>query len=719
MTVDPVAALLSPASIGIVGLSADPGKHGSRVLANLRKLGYPGNIYGGNPRGDVIDGIQTTPSVLDWPSAPEVVVAAVPASGVIETIRQAGQLGSRVVVLFGGGFAEAGPEGKRTQQRLADSARRAGVRLLGPNSGGVISPGSRVALSFLTCLDRPADQIRSGPVAVVTQSGGTGSYLHNLAAAAGSGLAASVSTGNEADITIADAIEALSRAEGVGSIAVVAETIRDGRRFLEAVRAAHRAGRPVVLCRLGRSARGRELMLSHTGALATEDRVLDGVCDALGITSAATPGELLDLAQIAAHTTLPAGPRVGVVTHSGGIAILCSDLGSEEQIVLPKPPESAAIRLRPLLQYGAVSNPLDLGAIIGGPHRFAESVREFQECGSYDLVLAVTTPHPPSHTAERASGLVTLAAADRTVPIVNLWMAGDLGAEGLALLRRAGAAVTEEPRAALRAIGALVRFAGQRGELLSAEPADPSPAGEVWLRATAGVPRPAPGGSLSEHSAKQWLREIGLPVVGGVRARTVADACTAAEQLGYPVVVKANAADLPHKSRVGAVRIGARDRDEVAAAFEDVCEAVATRVPAAVGDGVLVERFCPGTELMVGCIVNRSFGPVVAVGSGGRNAELEAQVSISPAPVSHRQAGRMLMRLPVVAAPERASDQGLPDIDALAEIVSKLSRQFVALLDHIQELEVNPITWNGTGWQVLDALVRPRVPRRISHRLAG
>lgn len=430
---DAFRALLSPDSVAIVGLSTDPGKHGARVLRNLRALGYRGEVWGVNRNATSVDGVPVVPSVAALPATPDVVVCAVPAAGLPEVLEQAGERGTTTAVVFSGGFAEAGEQGRRAQDELVRVARASGLRILGPNSGGVIHPPGRLALSFLTCLDRPSAEIRPGPVGLVTQSGGTGSYLFNLAAARGGGLAASISTGNEADLELAGAVAALADQDTVRAIAVVLEAVRDGPAFTTAVRHAHAVGKPVVALLLGTSDHGRRLMRSHTGALAAPARVLEGVCDSLGITVTRTPAELLDVATLMACATVPRGGRVGVVTHSGGTAILLSDLAADEGIDLSAPPPSLARRVTPLLEHGSPTNPLDLGAIIGGPRRFVDAVRMFTESDAYDVVLAVTSPHPPAHTPVRVDDLIALHGGRTS--LLQLWLAGDVGADGLRRLR--------------------------------------------------------------------------------------------------------------------------------------------------------------------------------------------------------------------------------------------------------------------------------------------
>lgn len=354
-----LGGLLDPRSVAIAGLSSDPAKHGRRVFANLRKLGFAGDVWGVNPGVPQIEGIAVYPSVADLPVPPDLVVCAVPASATVEVVSQCSGVGAMVV--FASGFGETGPDGLARQVELSQKAAEVGVRMLGPNSGGVIRPGRGLAASFLTCLDRPADQIRTGPVGVVTQSGGTGSYLHNLAAARGGGLAVSVSTGNEGDIKLGEAVEAVARLDEVKALLALVETVRDGLAFIDAVETARSLGKPVVVGRIGTSSQGKTLMRSHTGAMAVPEAVLSGVLDALGVVVAELPGEAYEVAEMLGRIAPPAGKRSAIVTHSGGMAILLADLAERHGLHLPSPSTELETKLGPLLDHGAANNPLDMG----------------------------------------------------------------------------------------------------------------------------------------------------------------------------------------------------------------------------------------------------------------------------------------------------------------------------------------------------------------------
>jgi acyl-CoA synthetase (NDP forming) len=569
--------------------------------------------------------------------------------------------------VFAGGFGEAGPEGQALESALAEEVANLGVRMLGPNSGGIIRPGRGLAASFLTCLDRPADQIRSGRVGVVTQSGGTGSYLHNLASARGGGLAISISTGNETDIKLGEAIDAVSRLDEVRVVLALIETVRDGPAFIESVRASAERGKSVVACRIGTGSHGKTLMTTHTGAMAVADKVLDGVLHSLGVVVAETPGEAYEVAEVIANSPAPTGGRTAIVTHSGGIAIHLSDLAERHGVDLPAPGPDLRAVLDPLLDHGAANNPLDMGGIIGGAARFSEVIGVFAEAGEYDMVLAVSTAHPPAHTEERVRGLLAL---DPQVPVVHLWMAGDQASAGWEALVAADAAVTDEPRAAIRALAGLERLASK-------------------------PPRPLPDPMTAPFG--DW----GLLMVEGEMAEDAESAVVLATRLGYPVVVKVNSSGLAHKTELGGVALDLNNDEEVRIAFERVV--AAGRAVGLPVNGARVERFRPGLELIVGGVIDPVFGPLVSVGMGGVLTELLGDVVFAPAPVDEAAALEMIQRLRGRALLDGYRGSPPTDVGGLARIVSLISRGLVG--SGHDEVEINPLVWDGQEWVAVDWLL--------------
>ncbi|HEU4320504.1 MAG TPA: acetate--CoA ligase family protein [Acidimicrobiia bacterium] len=654
--------LLAPSSIAIAGLSADHTKHGRRVLGHLQKLGFAGPVYGVNPGLPEVVGVEMVASLRDLETPPDLVVSAVPATATVPVVESAAGVGG--VVVFAGGFGESGDVGRAHEADLRSAASDTGVRLLGPNSGGVIRPGLGLAASFLTCLDRPTEEIRSGRVGLVTQSGGTGSYIHNLAAARGAGLAISVSTGNEVDIKLGEAIGAVAQLEEVDVLLVVMETVRDGEAFIESVRGCHQRGKPVVVCRIGTGSLGQRMMRSHTGAMALPGRVVDGVLRHLGVTVAATPEEAYEVAQTVAELG-PHGSRAGIVTHSGGVAILLADL-ADEGVDLPAPGPNLSAAVEPLLDHGVVANPLDMGGIIGGPGRFAEVVQAFADSGDFDVVVAVSTAHPPAHTSERVESLVSMRT---DVPVLQLWMAGDQGDEGLRRLRDAAVPVSTEPRAAIKALG---------------------------------VNAPTPSDERMPPLASEFS-DWGLPLIDESIAHDREAAVNLAESVGFPVVVKLVSSEVDHKTDAGGVRLDLRSADEVRVAFEEViasADAAGLEV-----SGVSVSRFRPGLELIVGGHIDRVFGPVVSVGFGGIATEVIGDISFAPAPATHDEARAMIEGLRLRPLLDGVRGQAPADIDALARILVQVSRGIAG--GRYAELEINPLIWDGE-WIAVDVLAVER-----------
>jgi acetate---CoA ligase (ADP-forming) len=714
-----LARLVEPASVAIVGMSADPSKHGAKVLTSLRRFGFDGPVWGVNPKQPEIEGIEVVATLGDLPQPPDAVVLAVPADVTPDVIAAAGEIGAGAAILFGGGFAEAGADGDALQSRIVRLARERGVRLLGPNSAGVINPSAGTVLSFLTCLERPADQLRPGPVGLVTQSGGTGSFLHNLAAERGSGFALSISTGNEADIDAAEALRHLVEHPDVRSIALVLETVRDGPRFLTAARAALHAGKPIVVCKIGRSDVGQRVMRTHTGALAGSQRCYDAVFDALGITVAATPTELFEVTELMARTPVPAGDRVGFVTHSGGTAVLLADKATAAGLRLPQPSDRLRERLGPYLQHGATGNPTDLGGIITQPHRYLEVVRCFVDDPDYDLVVPVSTPHPTAHTPDRATALAALAReADKPLP--NLWLAGDLGAEGLRLLRASDTPVTTDVDSLVTAIAGLVRLGTVRSAAddPAAEHSRAAPTDRHLVADLTERQRPDTAVDLDEAESKRLVARMGLETVRGRVVTSSADAERIAAELGYPVVLKAVSSDLPHKSDVGGVRLDLPDAEALATAWREIAADLRTRAPTAQVDGFLVERYVPGVEMIAGITHDPTFGPVVLVGTGGTVAEALGDVAVGLPPLSPTEAARLIDRLRGRALLAGFRGAAPADAAALADLVAQLSRLASTYGHLIAELDLNPIVFAEGRWQIADALLRlhpatnPEVVRR-------
>jgi acetyltransferase len=387
----------------------------------------------------------------------------------------------------------------------------------------------------------------------------------------------------------------------------------------------------------------------------------------LGVLVTETPGEAYEVAEIMTRATVPEGGRCAIVTHSGGVAILLSDLAERRGLDLPTPGEALRDRLQPLLDHGVVDNPLDLGGIVGGPHRFADAVQAVAGSGEYDIVLAVSSPHSPNHSESRTTSLLGL---DSQAPVIHLWMAGSQAAASLNRMRMAGIPITEEPRAAVLALTGLTRMS----TMVARRDIEPI-AGDI----------------------DEW----GLPLIEGIVASSPIDAARAAETLGFPVVLKVHSPHLAHKTDVGGVILMLDDADAVQAAFSDILSSV--ELSGQTATEVRVERFRPGLELMVGAVNHDTFGPIASVGFGGTYAEVVRDVVFALGPVDSETAMSMVDRLRIRPALEGFRGQPPADIEELAEIISTVSRGLAG--SDINEVELNPLIWDGSAWVAVDWLV--------------
>ncbi|OGL60253.1 MAG: hypothetical protein A3I72_04890 [Candidatus Tectomicrobia bacterium RIFCSPLOWO2_02_FULL_70_19] len=697
-----LSRLLRPESIAIVGLSADPAKHGQRVLTFLRRFGYQKPVWGVNPNTPEVPGAEVFPRLRDLSRAPDAIVLAIPPPAIPGVLEEAGEVGAGGAILFSGGFAEAGKEGASLQARIRDIARAGGVRLLGPNSAGIVHAAAGTVMSFLTCLERPAGEIRDGPVGLITQSGGNGSFIHNLAADRGSGLAISVSTGNEADVQAGEILEWLAGHPQVRVVAMLIETVRDGERFLNGARKAIAAGRPMVACKIGNSESGRRAVQTHTGALAGALRVYEAVFESLGIVSTRSPEEMFEVAEVLARAPVPKDDGVGVVTHSGGTAVQLADRADEAGVSLPAPSPGLQERLGPFLQFGAAANPADLGGIVTQPERFPEVVRCFLDEPAYGTVVVVSTPHPPSHTEGRARALVKLAQ-ETAKPLIHLWLAGGQAEHGLRILREAGASVATGMDPLVRALRGLSAARRMREER-PPEAAGFGPALHEKFRAAPGA------ATLTEPEGKALLREAGIPVPPGRFVASEGEAVEAAGALGFPVVLKIVSPDVHHKTEVEGVRLNLRGPEEVRAAWRETRESVRKRSPGARMTGALIERFLPGVEMILGIARDPAFGPLVLVGTGGVLAEVLEDVRFALPPVTRARAAELIHALKGARLLEGFRGRPKADLEGLADLVETISRLAVHFGDRFEELDLNPEVFSGGRWHVLDALVRLRAP---------
>jgi acyl-CoA synthetase (NDP forming) len=686
----PLDPLLRPRSLAIIGASDDPTRIGGRPLAYCLSQGFAGRLLPVNPNRPTVQGLPAFARVVDLPLVPDAAIIAVPGEAAVQAVADLAGLGCRAGIVFTAGFAETGPAGVTAQARLVAAARAHGMRLLGPNCLGLFN----AAMGYFPIFSASVENgwPRAGKVGIVSQSGAYGTHLFSAARDRGIGTPALVTTGNEADLHLADLIHWMAAAPEIEVIAAYAEGVQDGPRFIAALEAAHAARKPVVMMKVGRSALGASAAQSHTASIAGDDRIFDAVIGDFGVIRARTTEELLDVVHVATRRIYPAANSLGVVTISGGAGVLISDAAEAAGLPMPPMPEAAQAELRALVPFCAPQNPVDCTAqafndmgVIG---RFTEAMAA---AGGYASLLGFFTQwgaSPSMAPRLRAELLKVRDAHPDRLFVLSILAPPDRLAEWEA----DGFCCFEDPSRAVAAIAAM----GRLGAAFDRVP-PPSPD----LPAIT-LPETTP----DEAAAKRLLARAGIAPVPEEACASLDAALAAAQRIGFPVVAKLLSPDILHKSEIGGVILGIADAAALAAAHATLLARAAAQAPTARINGVLVARQVSGAvELVAGVLRDPVFGPVVMVGLGGVFVELFQDVAFARCPVSAARAASMIRGLR--GAPLLAGARGRPpaDIAAAAEAVAALSRFALAAGPRLRSAEINPLLVLPAGAFAADAVI--------------
>ena len=679
-------AALEPRSIAVVGASDNPHKVGGRPILYMKRYGFRGAIYPINPGRAEVQGLKAYASIGDVPEAPELAVIAVAGDEAVRAVEECAAKGVKVAVVMTSGFGEIGAEGKVAQQRMAAAARAAGMRLVGPNCQGLANFATGAVANFSTIFHEL--EARDGPVAIVSQSGACSQAIYILARQRGLDVRHVHATGNEADVTVADLAEEIVKEEGVRLVLLYMEAIQRPGVLAQAAEYARARDLPIVAVKAGRTASGVKAASSHTGALASEDRVIDAFFARHAIWRAADPQELVAAGQLYLNGGRPASRRFVAVSNSGASCVMAADAAEELGLELPGFAESTQARLKKVLPaFATASNPLDVtGALLTNSGLFGSAMTILGEEDACDLLMLA----------------IPIAGAGYDVPLFARDAAAFRSRFGKSV---AIAAPQEEVRAEFEKLG-LPAFAREReamaalrqlaghSELMRRKPA---------ARAAAPAPRlPAGRGFLNEFESLSLLQQAGVQVVEHRLCQDEAAARAAFRALGPKVVAKACSSSIPHKTEQGLVKLGLQSEDAVATVFRDFT----ARIPA--GDGVLVARHSAGRrELALGARLDPAFGPVVLLGDGGIYLEALKDFRLLLPPFGEDEVRAALAQLRI--APLLQGVRGEPPLDlaAIARMAVALGDAMLGWGGKVASVDVNPVMVfaQGDGALAVDALV--------------
>lgn len=693
--------LLRPRSIAIVGASATPGALGASVLSNLDRAGYGGEIHLVNPKRAGIGARKCCSSVGELPPGIDVAVLAIPQAAVLETARALAARQVGAIIVFSAGFAESGETGLAEQRELARLAREHGFVLEGPNCLGFVNFVDGVPLTFI---EMPPEKLGDRPgIGIISQSGAMAAVLEINLLARGLGLSFSISTGNEAAAGVEDFVEYLVDDPATQVIALIVEQFRQPRRFLAAAHRAHAAGKRVVLLHPGRSLAARASAATHTGAMTGDFEIMRTKVEQAGVLLATGLEEFSDVLDLALRCPSLCGGGTAVMTDSGAFKALTLDLCESIGLALPAPAGECATRLRAAMpDFIPVSNPLDLTAQpLVDPDLYRRTLAPLLDDGGFgSIVLGIIQTDRTTSALKFPPLLAALRERKPAKPVIFAGL--DEGAvvppEYIGELRALGVPYFPSPERAFRALARTGAWAA-RAPVVTPVP----------LRAD-GLPKS--GGVVPEYRAKEILGRLGIPFPRGRFVTSVADAQKAAAEIGFPVVLKGQSAELSHKSDAGGVIIDLADAAALTAGWNRLQANLAQHRPGLVLDGVLVEAMGRrGVELIVGARNDPEWGPVVLVGFGGVTAEILQDVRLLPPDLTPAAIVAELGRLK--QAPLLHGFRGSPalDVGAVAEIISRLGCLMLSE-PSIAEIDLNPVLVHphGGGAVALDALMLTRGP---------
>ncbi len=700
--------LFNPQSVAVLGASDDISSVGGRVFKNLIEGGFAGPVIPVNPSHKTVGGRDCFASVRDIEVAPELAVIATPARTVVGAIRECGEKGIGAAIILSAGFNETGEAGARIEAELADAARHADIRFVGPNCLGVMRPAHDFNATFL------GEAPPRGRLALVSQSGALCAAITDWAAPHHLGFSTIVSLGNATDVDFGDVLDYLASDAKSDAILLYVEGIKDARAFTSGLRLAARA-KPVIVLKAGRHERGSKAASTHTGAMVGADEVFDAALERAGVVRAMTFGQLFAAAEILSTSKRVSGNRLAIVTNGGGAGVLATDRAEDLGIAIAElEPKTIAALDKLLPPYWSHANPVD---ILGDApaETYGAAVSACLDDRNVDGLLVMLTPQAMTGPVDAARSVVAAATGHRTKPVLACFMGETSVAEARKLLSESGIAGFTTPERAVEAFSYLARHQMNQKLLLQTpgpfsddrRPSDVEGARMIIEAALAEGRK-----LLSDIESKAVLSAFHIPCNPTIEAKTAAEALVAAETLGFPVAMKIASPSISHKSDVGGVRINLMNGADVRLAFERLVADVRKARPDAEIRGVTLERMAGGRdirELMAGVKSDPVFGPVISFGAGGTMAEVLRDFAVAIPPLNRVLATRLIAHTRVARLLGPFRNMAAIDRSGVEDLLLRLS-DLVCELPHVAELDINPLFASETEVLAVDARISIRRP---------
>jgi len=685
--------LFIPQSIAVVGASSKKGKIGYAIMENIIKYGYKDKVYPINIKEKEIIGLKAYKSVLDVKGDIDLAIIAIPAKFVASVLLECGEKGVKVAVIISSGFSEAGDS--KTETLLVETAKKYGMRILGPNVFGVVYTPSNMNATF-----GPRD-ILKGNIAFVTQSGAIGIALMDKTRAENIGLSAVVSVGNKADIEDSDLLDFLKSDKNTKVILLYIEGLKRGRKFLEsAIETSFK--KPIIAIKSGRTEKGAKAAASHTGSLAGSDKIFSSAFKQSGILRADTMEKAFEWARMLSLSPVPKGEKCLIITNGGGVGVLATDACEKEGIKLLDDYKYLEETFKPLIpEFGSAKNPIDMtGQSREGAYKII--LRKALEEEKIDSIIILYCEAAVVNTDKFAEYIIEEVKNAKTKkPVVVSLIGGEKGKKALIKLNENGIPSFEEPERAVSTIAALYKWWRFANRKKSKKKRDIM-IDKDKIYSIINKVREEGRLQLLEHESKDILKACRLDVPKYKLATTIEEALKAAEDIGYPVVLKIVSEDIIHKSDIGGVKVGIENETELKNAYKEIMYRARKSYPKANIRGILVNEMVEkGVETIVGCSEDPQFGPVVMFGLGGIYVEVLKDVAFRVAPIDKEDALDMINDIKSYPLLYGVRGEKRKDINSLAENISVLS-YFSCEIPEIVEMDVNPLIVLEEGCKIVD-----------------
>jgi acetyltransferase len=698
----PFDCMFTPRSVAVVGATDRDCSVGRTLLLNLANASFRGKIYPVNPKRDQILGLKCYSSVGAIPDKIDLAVIITPAPSVPGIMNECVEAGVASAVVISAGFKERGAEGLELERRIRQQLLRTKMRVIGPNCLGIMNPITALNATFAHDMALP------GSVAFLSQSGALETAILDWSLEERVGFSAIVSTGSMLDVDWGDLIDYFGEDPNTQSILLYMESVGDARSFLSAARAVA-LKKPIIVIKAGRSEAASKAASSHTGALTGSDEVFDAALRRCGILRVQTIADLFYMAKVLAHQPRPKGPRLTILTNSGGPGVLATDALIASHGELAPVSDNTMQSLNEFLSpHWSHANPID---ILGDaePSQYARALEIVAKDPNSDGLLVVLCPQGMTNPAQVAE-CVTPFAKDLGKPILASWMGGKLVSDGVAKLNDAGIPTFAYPDTAARAFCYMWRYSENLRALYEtpslADEVDSHDAASERARAILEKVRSSGRRLLTEVESKQVLTAYGIPTVDTRLAKSEDETVSIAHQIGFPVVVKLYSETITHKTDIGGVKLNLATEDAVVKAYREIEAAVTAKAGASQFQGVTVQPMVSldGYELILGSSVDPQFGPVMLFGSGGQLVEVYRDRALALPPLNATLAQRLVERTRVYRALKGVRGRPAVNMDQLKRILIRFSRLAVEQ-SCIKEIDINPLLASPERLLALDARI--------------